>query len=231
MFRGRLLDSLSAIVRGLLDPGVLFLDLRAGLLPAFDGGSTVLAASAARLHAGTARPPASTADWRSGEPRAGALGAGRGYDGEDPPGELTSSSICQSNMPTRMKSAPLLKAKRGRLMRLSPFPAGIGSAGAQSLKRVRPEIGLSRGVSVQGASRCRGLWHPRPELRSRRWQCPCAIGHEMARGGWSGSKTAGIVESAITCPKNHANLRHVRELLGHRSLAPTERYLRLTPAV
>ncbi|MGH8612587.1 MAG: tyrosine-type recombinase/integrase [Gammaproteobacteria bacterium] len=28
--------------------------------------------------------------------------------------------------------------------------------------------------------------------------------------------------------KNHANLRHVQEILGHRSLATTERYLRLT---
>ena len=28
--------------------------------------------------------------------------------------------------------------------------------------------------------------------------------------------------------KNHANLRHVQDLLGHRSLATTERYLRLT---
>ena len=28
--------------------------------------------------------------------------------------------------------------------------------------------------------------------------------------------------------KNNANLRHVQELLGHRSLATTERYLQLT---
>ena len=28
--------------------------------------------------------------------------------------------------------------------------------------------------------------------------------------------------------QNHANLRHVQDLLGHRSLATTERYLRLT---
>ena len=28
--------------------------------------------------------------------------------------------------------------------------------------------------------------------------------------------------------KNNANLRHVQDLLGHRSLATTERYLRLT---
>ena len=30
--------------------------------------------------------------------------------------------------------------------------------------------------------------------------------------------------------KNNANLRHVQEMLGHRSLATTERYLRLTIA-
>jgi integrase/recombinase XerD len=28
--------------------------------------------------------------------------------------------------------------------------------------------------------------------------------------------------------QNHANLRHVQDLVGHRSLATTERYLRLT---
>jgi site-specific recombinase XerD len=28
--------------------------------------------------------------------------------------------------------------------------------------------------------------------------------------------------------KNNANLRHVQEMLGHKSLATTERYLRLT---
>jgi site-specific recombinase XerD len=28
--------------------------------------------------------------------------------------------------------------------------------------------------------------------------------------------------------QNHANLRHVQDLLDHRSLATTERYLRLT---
>ena len=28
--------------------------------------------------------------------------------------------------------------------------------------------------------------------------------------------------------QNHANLRHVQDLLGHRSLTTTERYLRLT---
>jgi len=30
--------------------------------------------------------------------------------------------------------------------------------------------------------------------------------------------------------KNNANLRHVQELLGHKSLSTTERYLRLTIA-
>ncbi len=51
--------------------------------------------------------------------------------------------------------------------------------------------------------------------------------------GWRG------VKKRVTCHlwrhscathllKNNANLRHVQEMLGHKSLATTERYLRLT---
>ncbi|MDD5201256.1 MAG: hypothetical protein PHC88_15805 [Terrimicrobiaceae bacterium] len=39
-----------------------------------------------------------------------------------------------------------------------------------------------------------------------------------------------LAKGVTSQQKNNANLRHVQELMGHRSLATTERYTRLTIA-
>ena len=65
--------------------------------------------------------------------------------------------------------------------------------------------------------------------------CPAAITGKVR----SGALILARVEKHVTCHlwrhtcathllKNQANLRHVQEILGHRSLATRERYLHLT---
>ena len=147
--------------------------------------------------------------------------------------ELMNLTLCDVNLDEELLRINDGKGGRDRVVPLS----GIACSFLESyIKAIRPE--LLQCNSLQGKdSQSKALQSNTPRLFIS------LRGRPMARNtvGAVVEKYAkqARIKKHVTCHlwrhtcathllKNNANLRHVQEMLGHRSLATTERYLRLT---